>query len=152
MNKVTIYCHKETPDAVIPQVAYNNTSTCFDITCIEDTIVKARGKAIVPNGLNISIDQKDKFFMQVSLRSSKGFKEDLIPHYGIIDPSYTGNLGIKVYNLSDNDILISKGERYAQITVLPIPNYELVELDDEKFEKFKKSQLRGDNGFGSSGL
>lgn len=151
MNKIKIYAHKNHPDAVIPQVAYDNTSTCFDITCIEDTIIPARGKAVVPNGLNLTIDQHDKYWMQISLRSSKGFKEDLVPHYGVVDPSYTGDLGVKVYNLSDKDIIIQKGERYAQIAVLPIPEYEIVELDDYGFEEFKSIQIRGDKGFGSSG-
>ena len=151
MNKVKIYAHKNHPNAVIPQVAYNNTSTCFDITCIEDTIIPARGKAVVPNGLNLTIDQHDKYWMQISLRSSKGFKEDLVPHYGVVDPSYTGDLGVKVYNLSDKDIIIQKGERYAQIAVLPIPEYEIIELDDDAFTIFKGLQIRGDKGFGSSG-
>jgi len=151
MNKVKIYAHKNHPDAVIPQVAYNNTSTCFDITCIEDTVIPARSKAVVPNGLNLTIDQHDKYWMQISLRSSKGFKEDLVPHYGVVDPSYTGDLGVKIYNLSDKDIIIQKGERYAQIAVIEIPEYSIIELNDHEFRNLKGFQGRGDGCFGSSG-
>jgi dUTP pyrophosphatase len=147
---VIIYAHKKHPDAVIPQVAYENSSACFDITCIEDTIIPARGKAVVPNGLNLTIDQSESYWMQIQLRSSKGFKEDLIPHYGTVDAGYTGDLGIKVYNLSDNDIIIKKGERYAQVAVIEKPKYKIIELQTEDFEKLKEGQLRGDKGFGSS--
>ena len=148
---VIIYAHKTHPDAVIPQVAYNSTSACFNITCTETTVIPARGKAVVPNGLNLTISDYQKYWMQIQLRSSKGFKEDLIPHYGTVDPGYTGDFGIKIYNLSDKDVVIEKGERYAQVAVIEIPEYRIEELDDESFNFLKENQKRGDKGFGSSG-
>lgn len=148
---VTIYAHKTHPKAVIPKVAYNNTSACFDITCVETTIIPARGSAVVPNGLNFTIDQQDKYWMQIQLRSSKGFKYELVPHYGTVDPGYTGDLGVKIYNLGEEDITIEEGERYAQIAVIKIPHYKIVELNDEEFQNLKEKQNRGDGGFGSSG-
>lgn len=151
MQTVTIYAHKTHPDAVIPQAAYGSTSACFDVTCVETTTIPARGFAVVPNGLNISIDQHEHFWMQIQLRSSKGFKHSLIPHYGTVDAGYTGDLGVKIYNVGDTDVTIEKGERYAQIAVIPKPQYTIVELDDAKFEEFKAKQARGDSGFGSSG-
>jgi len=150
-NMVTIYAHKTHPGAVIPQVAYGNTSACFDITCIETTTIEPKSSAVVPNGLNLAIEQEEKYWMQIQLRSSKGFKFDLIPHYGTVDAGYTGNLGIKIYNVGDSPVVIEKGERYAQIAVIPKPNYSIVELDDSRWELFKVSQERGDKGFGSSG-
>lgn len=148
---VKIYAHKTHIDAVIPQVAYNATSAAFDLTCVEDTRVFPRSSAEIPNGLNLTIDQNSKYFMQIQLRSSMGFKKDLAPFAGTIDPGYTGPLGVKVYNHSDEPIFIKKGERYAQVLVLPIPNYVVEELNDEQFEELKKKQQRGDSGFGSSG-
>lgn len=148
---VKIFAHKEHEDAIIPEVAYNNTSAAFDITCIETTTIPAKSSAVVPNGLNLTIDQSQNYWMQVQLRSSKGFKYDLVPHYGTIDAGYTGPLGIKVYNLGEDDVDIKKGERYAQIVVIEKPKYEIVELDDEEYQKLKEDQHRGDGGFGSSG-
>ena len=89
--------------------------------------------------------------MQIQLRSSKGFKYDLIPHYGTVDAGYTGNLGVKIYNVGDTDVTIEEGERYAQIAVIKKPKYEIIELNDDEFEELKLSQIRGDKGFGSSG-
>lgn len=151
MNKVTIYAHKTHSDAVIPQVAYGSTSACFDITCIEDTIIPAGNSAVVPNGLNLTIDQRENYWMQIQLRSSKGFKHALIPHYGTVDAGYTGDLGIKIYNVGKEDVTILKGERYAQVAVIQKPEYEIVELDDHAFLHLKREQQRGDQGFGSSG-
>lgn len=148
---LTIYAHKTHPDAVIPKVAYNNTSACFDLTCTETTIIPAKSSAQVPNGLNLTIPEGEKYWMQIQLRSSKGFKQELIPHYGTVDAGYTGDLGVKIYNVGDVDVTIEKGERYAQVAVIPVPEYEIIELNDNEFDVFKLYQLRGDGGFGSSG-
>jgi len=94
MSKPIIYAYKNHPDAIIPEVAYGSTSACFDITCTETTIIPARSSAVVPNGLRLTIDQREKYWMQISLRSSKGFKHELIPHYGVVDAGYTGDLGV----------------------------------------------------------
>lgn len=150
MSKVIIFAHKTHPDAVIPQVAYNNTSAAFDITAVEDVVIPAGGSRVVPNGLRLTIDQQEKYFMQVQLRSSLGFKYDMVPHAGVIDSGYTGDLGIKVYNIGNEDYIVSKGDRYAQILVLPRPDFEIKELNQDEFEELKTQQLRGDKGFGSS--
>jgi dUTP pyrophosphatase len=148
---VTIYAHKTDPKAVIPKVEYNSTSACFDITCIETTTIRAGSSAVVPNGLNLTISDDQRYWMQIQLRSSKGFKYSLIPHYGTVDAGYTGNLGVKIYNVGKMDVTIEEGERYAQIAVIKKPKYEIVELNDAEFEKMKVLQARGDGGFGSSG-
>jgi dUTPase len=75
----------------------------------------------------------------------------LSPHYGTVDAGYTGPLGVKVYNVGKQYVSIEKGERYAQIAVIPKPDYEIVEVDEEQFESIKANQGRGDSGFGSSG-
>ena len=85
------------------------------------------------------------------MRSSKGFKHALIPHYGTVDAGYTGDLGVKIYNVGDIDVTIEKGERYAQVAVIEKPQYDIVELEGNNWETFKKSQQRGDGGLGSSG-
>jgi dUTP pyrophosphatase len=148
---VTIYAHKTDPKAVIPKVQYGDTSACFDITCTQTTVIPAKGTAVVPNGLNLTIHESERYWMQIQLRSSKGFKYDLIPHYGTVDAGYTGNLGVKIYNVGDTDVTIEEGERYAQIAVIKKPKYEIIELNDDEFEELKLSQMRGDKGFGSSG-
>jgi len=148
---VKIFVHKTHPDAVVPQVAYGSTSACFDLTCVETTVIKAGSSSEVPCGLNLTIDQSKSYWMQIQLRSSKGFKHDLIPHYGTVDAGYTGPLGVKVYNVGTTDITIEKGERYAQVAVHKKPKYQLIEINDSAFEILKQKQLRGDGKFGSSG-
>ena len=146
-----IYVHKNHENAVIPTCAYQGTSAAFDITCVEDTVIPARGSAVVPNGLNVTIDHRSLYYMIVHLRSSMGFKKDLVCHPGVIDAGYTGDLGIKIYNLGNEDVRIKAGDRYVQLTVHHKVNSEFVELSEDEWNSFKNEQLRGDNGFGSSG-
>lgn len=148
---VTIYVHRYRRNAVLPKVAYEGTSAAFDLVCIEDTVIPAGGSAMIPNGLHLIIDQKSPYYMRVSLRSSKGFKEDLIPHYGIIDAGYCGNMDVKVYNMDKEDVLIERGEKYAQITVHHKPSYFFEEINDREYERLLLEQERGEKGFGSSG-
>jgi len=58
---------------------------------------------------------------------------------------YRGNCGIKLYNLSDNDYEVKKGERIAQLVFYP-----LVDVKIEWAEEIHETQ-RGEKGFGSSG-
>jgi dUTP pyrophosphatase len=148
---VKIYAYKEHPDAVIPEIAYGKTSACFDITSIKTTVIPARKSAVVENGLRLCIDDSQNYWMQIQLRSSKGFKYELVPHYGTVDAGYTGPLGVKIYNLGDTDVVIEKGERYAQIAVFEKPDYTITELNKEEFDALSARQGRGDKGFGSSG-
>lgn len=147
---MNIYIHKVNPNATIPTCAYNGTSAAFDITCTEDTVIPAGKAAVVPNGLNVTIDHREPYYMIVYLRSSMGFKKDLICHPGVIDAGYTGDLGVKIYNLGDTDVMIKAGERYAQFVVHRKANVDFIEMDDEEFEGFSAEQVRGANGFGSS--
>jgi dUTP pyrophosphatase len=150
-DMVKIYAHKEHPKAIIPKVAYDDTSACFDITCIEDTVIPAGKFAIVPNGLNLVIEEHEPYWMLITLRSSLGFKKDLVPHYGVVDAGYTGNFSVKIYNLGDEDITIKEGDRYAQIAVMSKPKYTIEEINHNEFLTLQNNQSRGNKGFGSSG-
>ncbi len=65
---------------------------------------------------------------------------------GVIDPNYRGEIIVLVKNLGNEVIKIKKGERFAQILIIPIiydEAYEVNELPESE---------RGDKGFGSTGL
>lgn len=77
-------------------------------------------------------------------RSSMG-KKGLKVHGGIVDVPYRGEVRVILWNHSGSDVEIKKGDRIAQILVIPIllcTPKEVSELDETS---------RGDKGFGSSG-
>lgn len=149
---LNIYVHKCVENAVIPEISYGGTSAAFDLTCTETTTIPARGSAVVPNGLNLVIDEGDKnYYMTLHLRSSMGFKKKLVPHCGIIDAGYTGDIAVLIHNLSDVDVTINEGERYAQVLVHKKPEFKLIEVGTDKFNDIENNQKRAKGGFGSSG-
>lgn len=149
--KVKIYVHKESNKAAVPETAYRGTSAAFDITATETITIPAKKSAVVPNDLRLTINQTDPYYMFVQLRSSMGFKRDLVPHAGVIDAGYTGPLGIKIYNLGDEDVIIESGTKFAQILVLPKVPFKFKEINRQEFIALERAQKRGSKGFGSSG-
>ncbi len=142
MNDVVLKFNKTHADAKLP--TKNNTSdTGFDVYCVEDKIIPARGSAVVDVGLDFAFITPG-YWVKVEGRSGLGFKYGVSPHPGIIDNGYRGNAGIKLYNNTDTSYTVNKGDRIAQFVVYK--NYDVGVEEGEKEESD-----RGNSGFGSSG-
>lgn len=115
----------------------------FDLTAVEDVVIKSRGSAVVPVGLTLA-DITPGYWIRIEPRSGLGFKHNIQPHLGVIDNGYRGDLGVKLYNFGDIDYAVKIGDKIAQLVVYPLlqPVFEFV--DDVT------TTNRGDNGFGSS--
>lgn len=64
---------------------------------------------------------------------------------GTIDHGYSGTIGCKVFNHSDEIVILDKGDKITQLVVMPCIT-DKVEIVDEIH-----SGERGENGFGSTG-
>ncbi len=65
---------------------------------------------------------------------------------GLIDPGYRGEVKVALINLDpENEYLVHKGDRVAQLVVLPVDELHFVIVDD------LPAASRGDRGFGSTG-
>ena len=66
---------------------------------------------------------------------------------GLIDAHYRGELKICAVNLDPtNTIEVKRGDRIAQLVILPSPSFELIPVDG------LDDTDRSDGGFGSTGL
>lgn len=101
------------------------------------------GHNIVPVGLNVGYITPGYWF-RIEARSGLGFKYGLFPHFGIIDNGYRGDLGVKLYNTTNKDVYISKGDKIAQLVIYPLLSADLSWIDEAVTSE------RGENGFGSS--
>jgi len=142
ISNVKLKFKRTNPDAKLP-TKNNSNDTGFDVYCVEDKVIPARGSAVVDVGLEFA-DITPGFWVRVEGRSGLGFKHGIMPHPGIIDEGYRGNAGIKLYNLTDTDYNVTKGERIAQFVVYR--NYTTIVEEGETVES-----ERGASGFGSSG-
>ena len=134
-------------DAILPSQNLSGElfgDTGYDIFSVADAVIPARGSAVVPVGFKVGFIQPGYWF-KVEARSGLGFKHSVQPHFGVIDNAYRGDLGVKLYNLSDKDCEIKKGSAMAQLVV-----YKLLTAKVGWVEKATDT-ARGENGFGSSG-
>ncbi len=66
---------------------------------------------------------------------------------GLVDSHYRGELKVCAINLDDEKpIAITRGDRIAQLVILPVPQVTLLEVDQ------LDETDRGTGGFGSSGV
>ena len=81
-------------------------------------------------------------------RSSIGAKTPfrLSNSVGIIDSGYRGDLGVLYDNTSDADSYIHKGDRIAQLLVMPSYRFQAKVVDS------LEDSDRGEGGFGSTGI
>lgn len=136
------------PDAILPRKNHENPKTGdagFDLFAVETTVIPAKGSAVVPVGMKLGYISPGYWF-RIEARSGNGFKKSLIPHFGIIDNPYRGDLGVKLYNFSDVDQVIEKGAGAAQIIVYKMIHTDITWMREEDVDKTE----RGEKGFGSS--
>lgn len=142
MSKVTLRFKKTNPNATLP-TKNNESDTGFDVYCVEDKFIPARGSDTVDVGLEFAYITPG-YWVKVEGRSGLGFKHGISPHPGIIDNGYRGNAGIKLYNNTDIDYRVKAGDRIAQFVVYKNYDVTVEEGDTEESD-------RGASGFGSSG-
>lgn len=115
----------------------------FDLYTREDGYVAPNGWYICDTGVHMEIPKGYVGFLKS--KSGLNVKHGLRGE-GVIDSGYTGSIVAKIYNDTDKLYAFNKGDKVIQIVLLPIPDVDLVEVDNlEETE-------RGNGGFGSTGV
>lgn len=107
-----------------------------------DVAIASKETAIVPLGFAVEIPKG--YEMQIRPRSglaTKG-KRGL---FGTIDSDYRGEVCAIIYNSSDNEFVVKKGDRIAQCLIAPV-----IIASFNAVDKLSETE-RGNGGFGSTG-
>ena len=108
------------------------------------TVYNVRG-TIINTGVHIEIPKG--YVGLIKSRSGLNVRQNIICE-GVIDSGYTGSIAVKLRLQANNvydRVVINRGDRIAQLVLLPVFTPDLEEVDElEETE-------RGDGGFGSSG-
>ena len=122
-------------------------SSGFDLhaACEEDIVVEPGRVALVPAGFEMAVPRG--YEAQVRPRSGLALKSriGLLNSPGTIDSDYRGEVGVILFNFGDEDFIVSRGDRIAQMIVCSIPDTMLVETE------VLDSTVRGPGGFGHTG-
>lgn len=134
------------PDAVLPTYANPGDAGC-DLVAVEDYLLPAGGgRALVGTGFAVAIPEGFGGFVlpRSGLATKHGVTCANAP--GLIDSGYRGEVKVALVNLDPtNDYQVSKGDRIAQLVLLPVGGHEAVEVAE------LPPSTRGEGGFGSSG-
>jgi len=130
------------PDAVLPKYAHSGDAG-MDLFSVEDLILKPNYRAKVKTGISIELPKGYvSLIWDKSGIASKGIKT----MGGVIDCGYRGEYIIVLVNLSSENYEIKKGQKIAQVLIQKVENPK-IEIAEELSET-----LRGEKGFGSSGI
>ena len=120
-------------------------SSGLDLASAEDIIMRKGEKKLVATGIKIAIPAG--YEGQIRPRSGLSLKEGIIiPNSpGTIDADYRGEVKIILWNLGEKDFTIAKGDRIAQLVIVPVvrAEFEVVSSLD--------ITVRNEGGFGHTG-
>ena len=116
----------------------------YDLSSTETLVVPPWGKAIVPTGVSMALSEDT--YGRVAPRSGLAAKHSIHVGAGVVDSSFRGEIKVILFNLSDEEFHVSKGDRIAQIVITKIETPDLIQVED------LPDSVRGSAGFGSSGV
>jgi dUTP pyrophosphatase len=111
-----------------------------------ELVLRPGSRAAVPTGLCVEIPQG--YEMQVRPRSGLALRDGigLLNSPGTIDADYRGEIKIILVNHGNQDVLVKRGDRIAQLVLAPV-----VTGIFEDAETLAPTE-RGEAGFGSTGV
>eukprot|EP00056_Hartaetosiga_gracilis_P017598 m.7788 g.7788 ORF g.7788 m.7788 type:complete len:153 (-) comp5911_c0_seq1:165-623(-) len=118
-------------------------SAGYDLYSAYDIVVPSKGKAIVKTDLAMAIPVG--CYGRVAPRSGLTVKHFLDVGAGVIDADYRGNVGVVLFNFSEKDYEVKKGDRIAQLILEQIATPDVKEVEE------LPDTHRGEGGFGSTG-
>jgi dUTP pyrophosphatase len=103
------------------------------------------GRAAVPTGIAMEIPPG--FEGQVRPRSGRALEDGLtlINSPGTVDADYRGEIKVLLVNLGSAPIAVRRGDRVAQLVIVPVARAELIEVAE------LGPSSRGSGGFGHTG-
>lgn len=134
-------------DKELPLPTYQTAGSAgFDIYARENIVITSKAIALVPS--NLIIATPPGYMLVVASRSSTPKRKGLMVAngIGIVDSDYSGpedEIKILVYNFTENEVVVEKGERIAQGLFVKVEQGQWEEVEE------MESPTRG--GFGSTG-
>lgn len=135
-------------DAGLPMPGYAHDGDAgLDLYSAVDITLAPGERALVPTGIAVAIPEGYAGFVQP--RSGLAVKRGLsfVNTPGLIDAHYRGEIRLIAINLDPAEpLVITRGEKVAQMVVQAVVRAELVEVDA------LDATVRGEGGFGSTGV
>lgn len=130
----------------LPPPSYaTNGSAGLDLYAATDEDIWQLEHKIIPTGISIQLPKG--FEAQIRPRSGLASKHKVtvLNSPGTIDGDYRGEVKVILVNYSSKPFIIKRGDRIAQMVIMPVPTVTLLKVDE------LSETERNEGGFGSSG-
>ena len=133
------------PDVKLPERRHPGDAGYDLYARTEARLTPGGGRALVPTGVAVAIPEGYAGFVQPRSGLAAKHGISIVNTPGLVDSGYRGELLVNLVNTDQREsFVVEPGMRIAQLVILPIPELELVEVDE-----LPESE-RGVRGFGSS--
>jgi len=147
MIKVSILQLPHGADLPLPAYATPHSAGVDLMAAVEtDIILKPMERQLIPTGIAIALP--DGYEAQIRPRSGLALKHgiSLVNAPGTIDADYRGEIKVLLINLGQENFIVTRGMRIAQMVVAPVSRVGWQQVDS------LDETVRADGGFGSTGL
>ena len=131
------------PDVQVPSYAKNGDAG-FDLRAAEEVMMFDNAIVAIPTGLKMEVPKG--YSGDIRPRSGQAKRGlTVVNSPGTIDSGYRGEVLVLAHNVSGDAIIVAKGERIAQMVIVPY-----LDVEFEVVEELDATD-RGNGGFGSTG-
>lgn len=141
-NKKLLKYNKISTNAYIPSKA-TESSAGYDLYSAYKYVVPKKGKELILT--DICLEIPFGCYGRIAPRSGLAWNNFIDVGAGVVDCDYRGNVAVILFNFSDEDFIVNKGDRIAQLICECIADTELIETS-------LNPTVRNNNGFGSTGI
>lgn len=133
-------------EAIIPNYAHAGDAGA-DIYSLETCTLEPLQRKAIATGISVEIPPG--FEIQVRPKSGLALKHGItvLNTPGTIDAGYRGEIKVILINLGSESYVIEKGQKIAQLVTASVARMDFVEITEDL-----SSSLRGEGGFGSTGI
>jgi dUTP pyrophosphatase len=132
------------PELPVPVSAHDGDAG-VDLHARDDVVLEPGEWAMVPTGIAVAIPEGHAGLVAPRSGLAARHAIGVVNGPGVVDSGYRGELKVILINHGPTDVHLDRGDRIAQLVVVPVPSVEL-----EEVEELPGSQ-RGVRGFGSTG-
>jgi dUTP pyrophosphatase len=142
IGKLTFMRLHECAFAIEPP-AYDGKSVGYDLRSCQTYTINPHDRAVISTG--IAIQLPDGCYGRIAGRSGLAVNNGITVGGGVIDPDYTGDLKVILFNHSDTIFHIHPGTKVAQLVCEMYMRPSVCEV-----KCFNRTSMRGSKHFGSS--
>lgn len=134
---------KISKDAELPEYALES-DVGFDLRANEEVTIGSMEHKAIKTGICLEIPEG--YVGLIRDRAGIITKMGVHTVAGTFDPAYRGEVSIILTNFGDEEVVIEKGMRIAQMIIIPVEKIKITEVKELSETK------RGKRGFGSTGV